>query len=182
MIRLGVLGTSDRVVLLDGRLVETAARGVRRVGATREIYLDFLGRLPAGWTAFKGDPIALPDGPEGDSEPEPDVTVVRGTGGDYRERHPSSDDIALVVEVADGPTDDRKMLARYGWAGVPEVWIVDLKGETVTVASGPTGPGPGSGYRDVVARGFDEELTVRDGEGRPLATLRIADVLGAGAG
>lgn len=34
------------------------------------------------------------------SEPEPDIAIVRGSWSDYRERHPGSDDIYLVVEIS----------------------------------------------------------------------------------
>jgi Uma2 family endonuclease len=46
--------------------------------------------------SMPSEPITLLD-----SEPEPDVVVVRGNTRDYLDRHPGSQDLALVVEIAD---------------------------------------------------------------------------------
>lgn len=52
--------------------------------------------MPDGWYVDAQEPITLDD-----SEPEPDVVVVRGNTRDYLDRHPDPQDLALVVEVAD---------------------------------------------------------------------------------
>ena len=66
-------------------------------------------------------PLAIGD----ESEPEPDVAVVRGHFRDYR-THPLT--ATLVVEVADTSLEfDRSTkAARYASAEIPEYWIVNL--------------------------------------------------------
>jgi hypothetical protein len=68
--------------------------------------------LPGGGSVSTQFPVALED-----SEPEPDLVIVRGTADDFRERHPGSDEIGLVVEVADSSlqrdrADKGRMYAR----------------------------------------------------------------------
>ena len=53
-------------------------------------------RLPEGWFC-RGQSAITTD----DSEPEPDIAVVRGSELDYLARHPGAADMALVIEVAD---------------------------------------------------------------------------------
>ena len=61
------------------------------------------------------------------SEPEPDLAIVRGARGDYRTRHPSGSEVALVVEVWDTTVaTDRSKARMYGQARIAEYWIVNL--------------------------------------------------------
>ncbi len=61
------------------------------------------------------------------SEPEPDLTVVRGEIDDYEDRHPDAQDVALIVEIAkSGLAEDRKLAETYGGGGIATYWIVNL--------------------------------------------------------
>lgn len=70
--------------------------------------------------------MALPP----DTYLEPDLALLRP--GDYRERLPRPEDVLLVVEVADASLDYdlTKKVPLYAKAGVPEVWVQDLLGES----------------------------------------------------
>ena len=58
-----------------------------------------------------------------DSEPEPDISVVRGTEGDYLTDHPHSAE--FVIEVCITSHDyDRSKLRAYAAVGVKECWFV----------------------------------------------------------
>jgi Uma2 family endonuclease len=58
-----------------------------------------------------------------DSEPEPNVAVVRGEVEDYRDHHPTTAE--LVIEVCVTSHDyDRSKLRAYAAAGVKECWLV----------------------------------------------------------
>lgn len=58
-----------------------------------------------------------------DSEPEPDISVVRGTDGDFLADHPHTAE--FVVEMCVTSHDyDRSKLAAYAQAGVKECWFV----------------------------------------------------------
>jgi Uma2 family endonuclease len=58
-----------------------------------------------------------------DSEPEPDVMVVRGAAQDFRSAHPATAE--LVIEVADSSLEiDRVKALIYAQVDVKEYWIV----------------------------------------------------------
>ena len=75
---------------------------------------------------------ALPPGPHlqpeqpiicGDSELEPDLSVIRGSINDYQTEHPHSAE--LVVEICvSGHDYDRSKLRAYAHAGIKEAWFV----------------------------------------------------------
>jgi Uma2 family endonuclease len=71
------------------------------------------------------------------SVPEPDVAVVPGGGADYERVHPTT--ALLVVEVADSSLlqDRLTKAAIYAAAGIPELWIVNLRDGWVEVAHTP---------------------------------------------
>ena len=70
--------------------------------------------MPQGWYVDAQEPITTSD-----SEPEPDVVIVRGDTRQYLNRHPGAQDLALVVEVADTSlqrdrTSKKRLYARVG--------------------------------------------------------------------
>jgi Uma2 family endonuclease len=74
--------------------------------------------LPAGCHLRAEQPLTFAD-----SEPEPDISIVRGSVEDYPKGHPTTAE--LVVEVCVTSHDyDRDKLAAYAAAGVREVWLV----------------------------------------------------------
>jgi Uma2 family endonuclease len=172
---LGLLVPADRVVLLDGMLVKKMSKGPRHeLVATRGFKL-FLRLLPDGWTVHKEGPVEIPS-PRGDSAPEPDLAVIRGSDEDYGTGHPGSDDIALVVEVADSSLlEDRKGLARYAWAGVPTVWIMNLNRKEIEVYTEPSGPSevPGYARQETIRVGSMVSLLLDGQEVGPIAVEHL---------
>jgi Uma2 family endonuclease len=118
-------------------------------------------------------------GPEGaDSEPEPDLAVVRGSRGTYADRHPTSDEVALIVEVAvTSLAHDRAALRRYAWAGIPSVWIVNLIDRKIEAYSDPSGPSSSPGYLNRFEYQPGESLTLSI-EGNSFGHVAVVDLLG----
>ena len=167
LIASGLFRPSDRLVLLDGLLVDKMAKGPRHCTACEAAWKAINALLPADWHARKEDPIALPGGPSGfGSEPEPDIVVVSGPSGTYKDHHPGPGEIALVVEVADSTLDDdRAALGRYAWARIPVAWIVNLTNDTVEVYTGASGPDDDPGHEECEVKELGDTLTLpgRDG-------------------
>ncbi len=177
MIELGLLGPRDPIELLDGLLVTKMPKGPRHVTSTHRAFKILLARLPDGYHPRSEAPVELPLGPDGDSSPEPDVVVVRGSDDLYNHRHPGPGDVLLVVQIADSSVaSDRKALRRFGWAGIPAVWIVNLRNGTVEVYTGPSGPVEDPGYAEKVTRGSDGILEIRLDDAT-VGDLRVADLL-----
>jgi Uma2 family endonuclease len=157
MARAGILTSDDRVELLEGWLIEKMTKNPPHRIATRKTR-ERLEALPiAGWYVDSQEPIVTAE-----SEPEPDVVIVRGRTEDYADKHPGAANVALVVEVADVTlARDRVRKARiYARAGIPTYWILNLTDRKLEVYSRPTGESPAPRYQDARTLGPDESVAV----------------------
>src|SRR5258707_9414200 len=70
------------------------------------------------------------------------MAIARGNPRHYAQPHPGSQDLALVVEVADATLeqDRRTKLRIYARAGIAVYWIVNLNERLVEVYSKFSGP------------------------------------------
>jgi Uma2 family endonuclease len=125
-----ILAPDARVELIDGEIFDMAPIGTRHAGAVE--HLSCLLRLAGGQLAHvrTQNPVRL--GPY--SEPQPDIALVRPRDDFYKSAHPSATDVFLLVEVSDASlTFDRAVKAAlYAGHGIPELWVVDLPGNTLT--------------------------------------------------
>jgi Uma2 family endonuclease len=135
MIRAGILTDDDPVELLEGWLVTKMPKNPRHTLATQLTYQALSQVIPSGWFVNVQEPITTAD-----SEPEPDVVIVRGDRRDYSQRHPQPDEIALVVEVADTTLqrDQTLKLRLYARARIPVYWIVNLSDQRLEVYHDPS--------------------------------------------
>lgn len=97
-----------------------------------EVIQEFLAQTcPKGYRTRKEGPLTLSD-----SEPEPDISVVKGSPRDFRRQHPSSAE--LVVEVAVSSLElDREKAPIYARAGIPSYWLVKPTAKQVDVYGQP---------------------------------------------
>ncbi|MCL4200862.1 MAG: Uma2 family endonuclease [Pirellulaceae bacterium] len=136
MIRAGALESGAPIELLEGWLVSKMTKSPLHelsAGCSLDALTAIVG---SGWHVRMESPITTAD-----SEPEPDVSVVRGYRRDFVHRHPGPEDVGLIVEVADTSLDrDRRWKQRiYAAAGIPVYWIVNLIDRQVEVFSQPSG-------------------------------------------
>ena len=139
----GILGEDDRIELIDGEMIEKAPFGP--LHAAQVNILSSLLVRTVGERAIVSiqNPIALLP----QNEPQPDIALLRQRADRYRSSLPSAADVLIIVEVADTTLRyDRDIkIPLYARHGIPEVWIVDLQGESVLVYRQP---GP-DGYGEV---------------------------------
>ena len=122
------------------------------------------------WQVRSQYPVRLNDG----SEPQPDLALVKPRKDYYTGRHPTPEDVFLLVEVADSSvlSDRVDKLPAYAKAGISEYWIVNLVERVVEV------------YRAPNPRGVYESMERRQGEDIiapaifPDARITVADLLG----
>ncbi len=158
--RRGVLDDA-RVELLHGLVVSMSPQGGPHSYGVTE-----LARILVQGVGRRGRVrVQMPFAASSDSEPEPDVAVVRP--GDYLDDHPST--AWLVIEVADTSlARDREKARVYATAGVLEYWIVNLGEEVIEVHAGPSTNGyarvtrSGRGARLPVPQLDDVEVAVTD--------------------
>lgn len=173
MARTGILTSSDRVELLEGWLVEKMTKNPPHRIATRHVRLSLEAVTPPGWYVDTQEPIVTAD-----SEPEPDVVVIRGKTEDYSDRNPGAEHVALVIEIADSTLiRDRQLKARiYGRAGIPIYWIVNLTERTLEVHMDPSGAKSPAGYsRRAVHRPGETVAVVIDG--KEVAAVEVSALL-----
>jgi Uma2 family endonuclease len=173
MIAAGILDDSQPVELLEGLLVRKMNKNPPHriaTGKTRRVLEQV---IPSGWYVDTQEPITT-----GDSEPEPDVSVVRGRTEDYAQRHPGPAELALVAEVAyESLLRDRLDKKQvYAKARIAVYWIINLIDSQVEVYTNPTGPAQAPDYLDwqVFASGDSIPLII---DGREVARVAVADLL-----
>ena len=136
----GVLAENERMELIDGEVVPTAA-------AKADWHSMMEARLNRGLVRALPDHLRL--------YPAPSITLARGTllepdlavlpkGSMIRQMR--GPDLLLVVEVADSSLsyDCRVKAPLYGTHGVREYWVVDAVRQTIRVHREPTAAGYGS--------------------------------------
>jgi Uma2 family endonuclease len=171
--RAGILTEDDNVELLEGWIVPKMTKHPPHDG-TIDLLLFLLAKaLPVGWYP-RGQNVVVTE----DSEPEPDIAVVRGQPGNHRDRHPIGSDVGLIIEVADSTvTRDRRKARIYARAGVPHYWIVNLDQRQVETYSEPTRDGANAIYQTRhIFRGGDDSLTLTL-DGATVGSLFVRDIL-----
>lgn len=173
MARAGILTENDNIELIEGWLVRKMTKYPPHAISTVLVREALHSILPDGWFVNSQDPITT-----GDSEPEPDGFVVRGSVRDYRDGPPGPRDLALVVEVADTSLAfDRGTKKRlYARARIITYWIVNLNQRQIEVYTRPTGTGRRADYRERrdYAEGDRVPLIVNE---VAVAELSVADLL-----
>jgi len=121
LVNLGVF-EGEPLELLGGQLVVAEPQGSYHASAIDKVGYAVRALVPIGWFVRVQAPVSLDE----ESEPEPDLAVVPGHPGDYRESHPAHP--VLVIEVAEASLafDRTRKGSLYARAAIPEYWIVNL--------------------------------------------------------
>jgi Uma2 family endonuclease len=168
----GLFCPGEKVELIDGLLLVREPHGTPHATAITLGLEALRAVFGAGWVVRIQLPIALDE----DSEPEPDLVIVRGHARDYSHAHPSV--VALVVEVADSSLafDRGDKASLYARVGVADYWIVNLIDRMVEVHRDPRPASAAYGWH------YGSIRFARPGESvTPLAlpevSLRVVDLL-----
>ena len=172
MAEAGVFAPGERVELIEGEIIAVTPQKSPHAAAVRLVQGALRGVFGGGFDVRPQLPLGL--GP--DSEPEPEIAVVRGTPRDYVQEHPTT--AILLVEVADATLEfDRgRKASLYARAGIPEYWVVNLPDRTLEVHRDP-GPLPdrpsGYGYRSIRRIGPAESVAPASA---PTAQVHVVDL------
>jgi Uma2 family endonuclease len=173
MAEAGILGENDPVELLEGWLVKKMTKHRPHSRSTLRTRRALERLLSGGWYVDTQEPITTLD-----SEPEPDVVVIRGEEQDYPDRHPEPNDVGILVEVADSSLQyDRGTKKRiYARAGIRVYWIVNLIERQIEVYTDPTGPADEPDYRQQQVYAVSDTLPVGL-DGVEVGRLAVQDLL-----
>lgn len=139
MIEAGILTENDRVELLDGQIVAKSAITHGHAACVRRLTRVFAPLMDDRATVSIQNPVRLSQY----SEPEPDVALLTYREDMYSQAYPTALDVLVLIEVADTTLayDRNVKLPMYARAEIPEVWIIDLVGETIERYTEPTADG-----------------------------------------
>ncbi|MFM6120416.1 MAG: Uma2 family endonuclease [Sphaerospermopsis kisseleviana] len=126
--------TGRNCELIDGEIIEmspelpqhynTAKRGVSYLASLLQGKAD---------VRFNG-PITLSN-----SEPEPDIAIVKLPDSKYDQHHPYPEDIFWLIEVANTSLAKDLLIKKkvYAEAKIPEYWIINLQSKELIVFRHP---------------------------------------------
>jgi Uma2 family endonuclease len=131
----GVFAPDARVELIEGEIVEMSPIGSRHAACVESVAETFTMQLHGKAIVRIQNPIVLNDF----SEPQPDVAILRLRADRYRESHPRSHEVLLVIEVADSTysLDRNVKIPLYARAGIGEALIFNLPEEQLEFYSQP---------------------------------------------
>jgi Uma2 family endonuclease len=141
--------------LLRGTIIEKMSKSPAHQFFLNRLRKILAAQISPEFLVCTDEPISTAD-----SEPEPDVIIIRGPLEKYRHAHATTAE--LVVEIAVSSLEiDRVKAQIYAEAGVTEYWIVCPEEKQVEV------------YRQPGAAGYAERTTVA-----PPATIECAALPG----
>lgn len=136
MVETGILTRRDRVELLEGQVIEMNPQLPPHAATTQRAF-RYLDRLLETVAYVR---MQLPVTLKPKSEPEPDIAVVCIDPNEYGDRHPTPEDILLIIEVADSTllSDRQQKALIYAKASIADYWILDVNARQVYVFREPT--------------------------------------------
>jgi Uma2 family endonuclease len=146
----GVFAPEARVELIDGEVFDMMPIGPYHAGVTAALNEFFSGLNHGRWVVWPQNPLKLDD----HSEPVPDIALLKRIPDLYKKRHPTAEDVLLIIEVADSTVshDRGKKLPAYAKAGIAEFWLVNLPTRKLEV------------YRKPNYLGYDEHVVYSPGQ------------------
>lgn len=164
----GILDEDSRVELIEGDLIEMAPIGVPHMRCVNRLNRLLVSAVGDAAVVSVQNPVTLPPR----SEPQPDFALLK-PGADSADHVPYPADVLLIVEVADTTLtyDRRTKLPLYARAGIVEVWIVDVQGQTIEAFGSPTE----SGYAQSALYRKDASIFPAH---LPAVSIRLHDIFG----
>jgi Uma2 family endonuclease len=152
MLETGILARNERYELIRGFIYKLMPIGSQHIYKVKKLEQLLEACLADSAVVFTQSPVQFLN----DSEPQPDILVVKPPLERYRERLPQAEDVLLIIEVADSTLAfDRSTKAElYAQMGIPEYWIVNLKKQQLEINRNP----------DREERLYREKLTLGEGE------------------
>lgn len=124
LIKLGFFQENERVELIEGQIIQMPAKGTPHSVCNTLLFGELFTLLQEQATIRNQEPIILGE----DSEPEPDLVIVRNRSDRYLDSHPGVADILLVIEVSDSTLkyERETKLSLYAESGIDNYWLFNL--------------------------------------------------------
>lgn len=137
MAEVGLLAPDSRVELIEGEIIDMAPIGSPHASVVTR--LNHLLVQAVGERALVS--VQLPVRLTPQSEPQPDLAVLKPRADFYRPGHPTPADVLLLIEVSHTTLryDRNIKVPLYARHGIPEVWLIDLENGKMDVFRSPAG-------------------------------------------
>lgn len=170
LVQSGALEEDDRVELLEGWIVPKVTQYPQHAWTVTQVAQLLAPLLTAEWLMRVQCAMTTDD-----SEPEPDNAVVRAPNEQYLRRHPTGEDIGLLIEVSETTVaKDRRKAAIYAAAGIPVYWIINLVDRQIEVHTKPDSAIRTYGDVQKVKPGATVEIVL---DGNTMASLDVDKLL-----
>lgn len=155
----------ERVELIDGEIYVMSPMSRRHAAGIRRVQRALQCICPDSLLLDVQLPILVES-----SEPEPDVSLIRGTVGEFDLVTPTCPELVVEVSLSSLHFDRTKKLKVYASQQIPEYWIVNLVDDCLEV------------YREPVGDGYNDRRIFNAGDSvTPLAipdeSINVADLL-----
>ena len=160
MAEAGIFEPSERVELLEGKIIWMVAKGIAHRSAVGRTYKLLENRIGHKACIAIQDPVKLNQR----SEPEPDIAVVKIDPLDYADHHPTPSEVYLIIEVADSSLklDCETKAKAYSLAGIKDYWVLDVVKRELHIFRNPT------------QNGYESEIII--GENGIVSALEFPDL------
>lgn len=161
LVRQGRISENDRCELIHGVITDKIGIGDLHSACVKQLNRIFGSTAANRYVVSIQDPIRFAE-----SEPEPDCALVKYRADCYRLGKPRTENVLLIVEVADSSLDYDREVKRplYAMAGIAEFWIANVLDDCIEI------------YRQPQASGvYAEPRIARRGE--QIALVALPDVV-----
>jgi Uma2 family endonuclease len=150
----GIFDPEARLELIEGEIIEMSPPGIRHMSCVNRANALFAARLPGQAMVSVQNPLRL----SRYTEPQPDIVLAKPRKNFYSDKRVSWEDSLLVVEISDSTLsyDRNRKVPLYAAAGVPELWIENLRNDVLIVFRNPAG----KEYSTSLSLGRGESLSV----------------------
>jgi Uma2 family endonuclease len=161
-------GRGRRTELIRGLVIEKMSKSPLHSAMAKRLYDLIASMLPPGFVVRREDPITFAD-----SEPEPDIAIVRGAEAAFFQAHPTTAELVAEVAVS-SPALDRENATLYAEGGVREYWIVLCSDRRVEVYRQPEN----GRYRETRLYGSGDLLACAS---VPAVQIHVSELFGTAA-
>lgn len=170
----GVLREDYLIEFINGEIFEMSPVGFRHASCVNKLNQLLSLKLGNKVIISVQNPIKLND----NSEPQPDIVLLKPRPDFYAIQHPTPEDIFLLIEVADSSIEyDRAAclwhrsfkIPIYAENKIQEVWLIDLNQNLLEVYQNPQK----NYYQNITKLSSEDSLTLSQPEVITIALDRI---------
>jgi Uma2 family endonuclease len=135
MAEVGILKPDDRLELINGEIFKMSPIGSKHAAIVDRLARILNHLLQSEVIIRVQNPLSF----DINSEPEPDISILKYKSDDYASGHPVAADVLAIIEVAGSSIrfDKEVKAPLYALHSIPEYWIIDLENNRIEVHSKP---------------------------------------------